>query len=145
MVVSKRHSGVISPVNSSVNTPTVDVDYHGDKNSQPRKEQWRVFSSNPDKAWAEKVFLAYSPVWPVLFGAWCISGLHLQAGDAGNLGVTLLIALPDVLIPMLFCPSHARMPWWQTYWFKYLVWIAIFTFVASYFWTEYFFDVLGMK
>jgi cycloeucalenol cycloisomerase len=104
--------------------------------------EWRAFSSNPDKAWAEKWFLAYSPVWPLLFGAWSMSGLHLQAGDAGNLVATALIALPNVAVPALLCPSQLR--WHETYWFKFSLWIGIFSFVASYFFTEYFFDVLGM-
>jgi cycloeucalenol cycloisomerase len=104
--------------------------------------QWRAFSGNADKAWAEKWFLAYSPVWPLLFGAWSMSGLWLQAGDAGNLAVTALIALPNVAVPALLCPSPLR--WHETYWFKFSLWIGIFSFVASYFFTEYFFDVLGL-
>lgn len=28
----------------------------------------RWFSANPDKAWAEKFFLAYSPVWMLQMG-----------------------------------------------------------------------------
>jgi len=105
--------------------------------------KWMVFSENPDKAWAEKFFLAYSPVWPALFGAWTTSGLHLHAGDFGNLAVTILFASPNVIVPLLFCPTTNR-PFWETYWFKFEVWVGIFTFVASYFFTEYFFDILGM-
>lgn len=107
-----------------------------------KNPEWRIWSENPDKAWAEKWFLIYSPIWPLLFGAWTISGLHLHAGDAGNMAVTFLFSLPNILVPALFCPSP--LVWYDTYWFKFLVWIWIFSFVASYFFTEYFFDVLGM-
>eukprot|EP01062_Namystynia_karyoxenos_P067470 TRINITY_DN61434_c0_g1_i1.p1 TRINITY_DN61434_c0_g1~~TRINITY_DN61434_c0_g1_i1.p1 ORF type:complete len:317 (+),score=97.25 TRINITY_DN61434_c0_g1_i1:67-951(+) len=105
-------------------------------------DRWQVFSSNPDKAWAEKVFLFYSPVWPVLFAAWSLSGAHLLVGDAGNLFVSCLTAAPNVVIPLIWCPTPG--PLWEQYWFKFLLWVAIFTFVASYFFTEFFFDVLRM-
>ena len=108
----------------------------GIKLEMHRPSMW--FSANGDKAWAEKWFLAYSAVWPLLFGGWTQSGLHLLAGDTGNLAVTLAIASPNVLVPWLFRPMGS-------YWFKFNVWIAVFVFVASYFWTEYFFDVLGMN
>jgi cycloeucalenol cycloisomerase len=109
----------------------------------PAPSDWRVLSENPDKAWAELFFLKYSLLWPALFGAWAASGWHLLVGDAGNLLVTCAIFAPAAVWPMLFCPTPR--PFYQCYWFKFLVWISIYAFVASYFWTEYFFDVLGMK
>ena len=96
----------------------------------------------------------YSLVWPLLFGSWCVSGLHLQVGDFGNLFVTITIGSPNFLGPLLFSPAvlseknsepSAAVPWHGRYWFKFNLWIAVFTFVASYFWTEYFFDVLRMN
>mmetsp|Transcript_43430 Transcript_43430/g.69501 ORF Transcript_43430/g.69501 Transcript_43430/m.69501 type:complete len:307 (+) Transcript_43430:266-1186(+) len=104
---------------------------------------WRLFSENPDKAWAEKWFLVYSPVWPVIFVCWTVSGYHLDAGDSGNMLVTFLMALPNVVVPFVYCPTRDK-PWYQMYWFKFLVWVWMFSFIASYFFTEYFFDVLGM-
>mmetsp|Transcript_11560 Transcript_11560/g.13279 ORF Transcript_11560/g.13279 Transcript_11560/m.13279 type:complete len:294 (+) Transcript_11560:53-934(+) len=110
---------------------------------KPKKgRSFHLFSSNPDKRWAEIFFLAYSPVWPLLFGGWCLSGWYLKVGDLGNLLVTCLIASPNVLVPLFFCPTKGHVS--TLYWFKFEVWIAIFTFVASYFFTDYFFDVLGM-
>mmetsp|Transcript_12484 Transcript_12484/g.15493 ORF Transcript_12484/g.15493 Transcript_12484/m.15493 type:complete len:307 (+) Transcript_12484:80-1000(+) len=127
----------------NVETKTKPASTVIDKKSRSDKNGgWRMFSSNPDKRWAEKVFLFYSPVWPLLFGGWCLSGWYLKVGDVGNMLVTCLIATPNVLIPLLFCPTKA--PVVETYWFKFGVWIGIFAFVASYFFTDYFFDVLGM-
>jgi cycloeucalenol cycloisomerase len=109
-------------------------------NSQMKEYRYPWYlSPNPDKAWAEVFFVKYSVVWPILFGLWCASGLHLLVGDTGNLAVTVLISSPNVLYPLYFCPT--KKPVVETFWFKYLVWIFIFTFVATYFWTEYFFDV----
>ena len=31
--------------------------------------------------------VGYSLVWPVLFGAWCISGYQIYYGDDVNIGV----------------------------------------------------------
>ncbi|GBG33886.1 Cycloeucalenol cycloisomerase [Hondaea fermentalgiana] len=123
---------------SSSSSGSVDASKLGTKDAE-----WRLFSENPEKAWTEKFYLAYSPVWAALFGAWCFSGVHLLVGDLGNILATLVIAAPNILVPLLYCPTNK--PWYQTYWFKFSVWVAIFTFEASYFFTEYFFDVLGMK
>eukprot|EP01046_Picozoa_sp_COSAG06_P005577 COSAG06_NODE_250_length_19080_cov_6.483029_17_plen_297_part_00 len=114
-------------------------------------------SSNPEKAWAEWFFLRYSLIWPLLFGGWCASGLHLLVGDAGNLLVTVAIGSPNVLGPLFLSRaavapatadgngSDVRPQLHDRYWFKLNLWIAVFSFVASYFWTEYFFDVLKMN
>lgn len=42
-------------------------------------------------------------------------------------------------------PTQADMakPWYQRYWVKSQVWIAVFSYVGNYFWTHYFFKVLG--
>lgn len=111
--------------------------------SESNDVEWRVFSPNPEKAWTEKWYLIYSPIWAALFVGWCISGYHLKVGDVGNVAVTILIALPNIVVPWIWCPTQA--PWYETYWFKFSVWIWLFGFEASYFFTEYFFDVLGMK
>ena len=78
-----------------------------------------------------------------LFGAYAWSRQGDTIGDVGNLAVTCAIAAPDILGPMFFAPTSSA-PFYERYWFKFNVWIAIFTFIASYFFTEYFFDVLGM-
>lgn len=114
-----------------------------DPNCKQRRAVW--FSQNQEKAWTEKFFLLYSACWPLLFGGWAASGWHTQVGDVGNLVVTLLIASPNVLVPCFLAPNPQRKPFHHMYWFKFGLWIAIFTFVASYFFTEYFFDCLGMK
>jgi cycloeucalenol cycloisomerase len=110
--------------------------------------QWydSLFSPNPDKAWAEKFFIVYSAVWPLLFGGLAFSGIHLHIGDLGNIIASLIIGAPNVLVPLLYAPKlNDGRKWYERFWFKYLLWLFIFTFVATYFLTEYFFDVLGMK
>ena len=105
----------------------------------------RWFSENPSKAWGEKFFLVYSPVWMIFIGLVMALGITARAGEWGFLAIGLAVALPLVVVPALIrdeAPLGRR--WYQTYWFKANLYIAIFGFAANYFGSEYFFDILGM-
>jgi cycloeucalenol cycloisomerase len=102
----------------------------------------RWFSANPDKAWGEKFFLVYTPVWMTAFGIYQRSRLGDAMGDVGNLLVTFAIFAPLWIIPALF--AHTERRWYESYWFKFNLWILIYSAIGSYFLSEYFFDVLGM-
>ncbi len=108
--------------------------------SQPR---W--FSENPSKAWGEKFFLIYSAVWMAFIGAVMALGLTHRVDDLGFLAIGLCVALPLVLVPgLMHDETSLGRRWYQSYWFKANLYIAIFGFAANYFGSEYFFDVLGM-
>ena len=105
----------------------------------------RWFSENASKAWGEKFFLAYSPVWMSMMGLVMAFGVTERAGEWGFMAIGAAVALPLWLVPALIRderPIGRR--WYQTYWFKANLYIAIFNFSANYFGTEYFFDILGM-
>ena len=105
----------------------------------------RWFSENPSKAWGEKFFLVYSPVWMIFIGLVMALGITARAGEWGFMAIGLAVALPLVVVPALIrdeAPLGRR--WYQTYWFKANLYIAIFGFAANYFGSEYFFDILGM-
>jgi len=105
----------------------------------------RWFSSNPSKAWGEKFFLAYSPFWMIGMGMLMRTGTSARWGDVQlNLAILAILA-PAVVVPAIIRDERALgRPWYRTYWFKFNLWIAIFSAIGSYFGTEYFFDVLGM-
>ncbi len=104
-----------------------------------------LFSDNPDKAWVEKFFLLYTPVWMALMGMMMFTGWANTWGNTALLLHSLLVALPIFIVPMLMASQHATgQPFYQRYWFKANVFLAIFSFVGNYFGSEYFFDVLGM-
>jgi cycloeucalenol cycloisomerase len=105
----------------------------------------RWLSRNPSKAWGEKFFLAYTPVWILAFGLFQHSGISERLGNFGNLLLTATIAAPLVVVPLLVRDeSSLGRPWHRTYWFKFAVWVLVFAAIGTYFLTEYFFDVLGM-
>jgi hypothetical protein len=62
----------------------------------------------------------------------------------GYMTVGLAIALPCVLVPpFLEAKADKDRPISQKYWVKANVWIAIFSFIGNYFWTHYFYKLLG--
>jgi len=105
----------------------------------------RWLSQNPSKAWGEKFFLAYTPVWIAAFGLFQRSGVSERLGDLGNLLLTAAIAAPLLVVPLLIRDeSSLGRTWYRTYAFKFAVWVFVFAAIGTYFLTEYFFDVLGM-
>jgi cycloeucalenol cycloisomerase len=108
-------------------------------------ERGHWFSRNPSKAWGEKFFLAYSPFWMLGMGVMMKTGTSGRWGDlAQNLAI-LALAAPAVAVPALIRDETGLgRRWYETYWFKFNLWIAIFATIGSYFGSEYFFDVLGM-
>jgi cycloeucalenol cycloisomerase len=102
------------------------------------------FSKNPSKAWAEKFFLYYLPFFFALNAAKQVFG-WMDVGTAWHIGQNVLMLLPLYLVPLLIRDeTQLGRKWYETYWFKANLWIWIFAFFATYFFTEYFFDVLGM-
>ena len=105
----------------------------------------RWFSDNPSKAWGEKFFLVYSPMWMALMASVMGFGITEQIGEWGFMAIGIAVAAPLLLVPA--CIRDERpigRRWYQTYWFKANLYIGIFNFAANYFGSEYFFDVLGM-
>ena len=111
--------------------------------SRARLSPW--LAPNPAKRWAELFFLAYSPTWIV----WCLCILvpfkiYESLGKWGYMSLGLAAALPCALLPLALQPASERAkPLAQRYWVKANAWIAVFSFVGNYFWTHYFYRVLG--
>lgn len=101
------------------------------------------FSPNPDKAWAEKFFLIYLPFFFFINGAKQAFG-WMNVGTFWHLAQNLALLLPLIIIPALMRPAKTGRPWWDNYAVKFVLWMFCYNFIATYFLTEYFFDVLGM-
>ncbi len=112
------------------------------KDNPPVNGYW--FSRNPSRAWAEKFYLAYIPFFFALNGAKQAFG-WLDVGTFWHVVQNLVLLLPLFLMPLLIRrETFLERRWYETYWFKALLWMLVFNFVATYFLSEYFFDVLGM-
>ena len=112
------------------------------KGVRPLYLDW--FSGNPDKAWVEKFFLAYSPVWMASMAFMMLTGADKTWSDGALLAQAFGTALPVLLVPALLARRYTDQPWRDSYWFKANLYLVLFSFFGSYFGTEYFFDVLGM-
>ncbi len=106
------------------------------------------FAPDPGKAWAERFFLLYSPVW-IAAVAWALlSGAVLTWDDPTYMLFGFALGAPPIVIPALLhrrTPALAATPWYDSWWFKFNAWIFLFVFVGTYFLTHYFFDILGMR
>ncbi len=104
----------------------------------------RWLSANPDKAWAERLLLLYTPIWMAAVGLVMVTGWVFALGDVGLMVFSVGVAAPTILAPALL-PSDTKRPWWRSYWLKLNVWSAILVFGGTYFGTAYFFDLMGMR
>lgn len=113
-----------------------------DEPTPAAKAGW--FSPNPDKAWVEKFFLAYSPVWMASMAFMMLTGADRRWSDGALLAHAFATALPVLLLPMLIARRFTSHPWRDSYWLKANLYLFLFGFFGNYFGSEYFFDVLGM-
>ncbi|XP_078150112.1 cyclopropyl isomerase isoform X5 [Carex rostrata] len=81
------------------------------------KSDNRWLASNPSKRWGEAFFLLYTPFWLTL----CLG----------------------IVVPFKLYEADSSKSWKDRYWVKANLWIIIFSYVGNYFWTHYFFTVLG--
>lgn len=102
------------------------------------------FSKNPDKAWAEKFYLVFIPIF---FGYNAVIQKMgwLDVGNFWHVTQNLLMWVPYCILLPLWLRRNSGIPWNHSFWFKFNVYMAVYVFYATYFHTEYFFEVLGMR
>ncbi|MED6159725.1 Bifunctional protein GlmU [Stylosanthes scabra] len=102
-------------------------------------------SPNESKRWGEHFFLLYTPFWLTLcLGIVVPLKLYENFTELEYLLLGLVSAVPSFLIPMLLVGKVDRsLHWKDRYWVKASLWIVLFSYVGNYFWTHYFFTVLG--
>lgn len=115
------------------------------KTSNDKSNASLWFSDNPSKTWAEAFFLLYTPFWLTLcLGIVVPLKLYERFTELEYLLLGLVSAVPSFVLPMLLVGKADKGRHWKDrYWVKASIWIAIFSYVGNYFWTHYFFKVLG--
>ena len=64
----------------------------------------------------------------------------------GYLLVGVAAAAPCFLLPLWLQPvTEARKPLLQRHWVKANIWMAVFSYIGNYFWTHYFYTLLGAQ
>jgi len=110
--------------------------------TRPPAPRW--FSSNPDKAWAEKLFLGFVPVF-LAYNAVVQRMGWLDVGTGWHVVQNLGMWLPYCVFLPAWLRRGSGVPWQQSYWFKFNLYMAVWVFYCTYFHTEYFFEVLGLR
>ncbi|KAL3529848.1 hypothetical protein ACH5RR_009170 [Cinchona calisaya] len=102
-------------------------------------------AQNPSKRWGELFFLLYTPFWLTLcLGIVVPYKLYETFTEWEYLLIGLVSAAPAFVMPILFVGKADRtVSWSNRFWVKANLWMMIFSYVGNYFWTHYFFKVLG--
>ncbi|GAQ78954.1 cycloeucalenol cycloisomerase [Klebsormidium nitens] len=110
-----------------------------------QKTQSLWLAESPSKRWTERFFLWYSPVWIIwALGIVVPFQLYERFNELEYLIVGLAAALPCCILPIFIVGKADRgRPYHERHWVKANVWIAIFSFIGNYFWTHYFYSLLG--
>lgn len=123
-----------TPTSTSTSTPT------GTKSTS--RAYW--FSQNPDKAWGEKFFLTFVPVFFLYNGVIQSMG-WLDTNDFWHVVQNLGMWLPYCVLLPAWLRRDSGVAWQESYWFKFNVYMFVFVFFVTYFHTEYFFELLGLR
>jgi cycloeucalenol cycloisomerase len=102
------------------------------------------FSSNEDKAWGEKFFLSFIPVF-FAYNAVIQAMGWLDAGNFWHIAQNLGMWLPYCLLLPCWLRRKSGIRWYASYWFKFNLYMTVWIFFATYFHTEYFFELLGLR
>lgn len=105
------------------------------------------FALDPSKAYYEKFSLIWAPIsMAILLIVILGTPLYKYCDRNSYLIISIVGCLPGFVIPLLFpCSVDKQRPYSQRFWVKGTLWIAVFGFYGNYFWTHYFYQLLGAK
>ncbi len=104
-----------------------------------------LWSDNPGKRAAQRLYLAYTPIWGAACGAVMLTGLADRWEDVPLLAMGF--GLWAVLLAagfVLRADEDRGRPWYRLYHAKLSAFVAAFAFFGNYFGTRYFYEVLDM-
>lgn len=102
------------------------------------------FSENPDKAWNEKLYLSFVPVFFAYNAAIQQLG-WLDVGSFWHVVQNLAMWLPYCVMLPAWLRRNSELPWHESYWFKLNLYMAVWVFIATYYHSEYFFELVGLR
>ncbi|CAN6340496.1 unnamed protein product [Urochloa humidicola] len=123
--------------------PAAGAKSRGGSGGAGRRSAW--LAEDGSKRWGEAFFLLYTPFWLTLcLGVIVPFKLYERFTELEYLILGLVSTVPAFLIPLfLVGKADSVRSLKDRYWVKANIWIIIFSYVGNYFWTHYFFTVLG--
>lgn len=121
---------------------TVYTDIPEDARTWTESRRW--LSANDDKAWAERFYLTFIPIF-FAYNAIIQASGWLDAGNFWHIAQNFLMWFPYCVILPLILRRRSGIVWYRGWWFKFQLYVAVIVFFMTYFHTEYFFQVLGMR
>lgn len=105
------------------------------------------FADDESKAYYERFSLTWAPLsMALLLGVLLGTPLYKYCDRNSFLIFSCLACLPGFVCPILRpCPADIGTPWHDRFWVKGTVWVSIFGFYGNYFWTHYFYSLLGAE
>jgi cycloeucalenol cycloisomerase len=104
-----------------------------------------LWSKNPGKRAAQRLYLAYTPIWGAVCGAVMLTGLVSRWGDGPLLALGFGLWLVLLAAGLVFRAKEDRnKPWRQLYHVKLSAFVAVLAFTGNYFGTRYFYEILDM-
>lgn len=103
-------------------------------------------AEHKSKAFGEKLVLLYSPFWIGMMIIVVIRKWYETFSPNDYLLFSIGLALPCLALPLIMADSEEkRIPLFQRYAVKANVYILIVGYLGNYFYTHYFYKVLGVK
>lgn len=104
-------------------------------------------SSKAARRDVEIFFLKYSALWVAFFGGIVVTEAYEWFNRWHYLAVGLLLCLPpwtaSLFFPSLISPIEAHQRWHERHSVFANAWLLVFSFIGNYFWTHYFYQLLG--
>ena len=118
--------------------------YPGNENYKPGTWEY-LLSENPEKRKGEIFFWKWNVCWLVFFAGIVITSAYEHFGAWSYLNTGLIICIPPVFGPLLFpqLSGEQNTKWYDRYTTKANIWIVVYAFIGNYYWTHYFYKVLG--
>lgn len=104
----------------------------------------RYFSRSPAKTSTEVLFMSLSICWISMFAIIIGTGVYHDFKRWEYLLVCFPMAAVYAFVPWLLGFESSK-PLFNRYYVKANVWIAILTYVGNFYWTHYFYNLLGAK
>lgn len=106
-----------------------------------------LFADDESKAYYEKISLVWAPISLLVLLVLILGTPVYKHCDRNSfLFISIMLCLPGLFIPLRYpCAHDLQRPIHQRFWFKANIWIVVFTFYGNYFWTHYFYNLLGAR